>query len=44
MIRIKKFNSAKYQEQNPDVIAAGMNPLMHFIRFGKKENRKISKD
>jgi hypothetical protein len=30
----KKFDSSLYLEQNPDVKASGMNPLLHFILHG----------
>lgn len=33
----KFFSTREYQEKNPDVV--GMNPLLHFERFGIKENR-----
>lgn len=33
------FDGRFYTEQNPDIIAAGLNPLYHFIRFGWAEGR-----
>jgi len=37
----EKFNSSYYLEQNPDVKSSGMNPLLHYIIFGKAEGRSI---
>ena len=33
------FSTADYLEKNPDVKSAAMNPLLHFEKFGFKENR-----
>lgn len=33
------FSTADYLSKNPDVKAAGVNPLLHFEKFGVKENR-----
>lgn len=33
------FDTNFYLEQNPDVLAAGMNPLVHFLRHGESEGR-----
>ena len=33
------FDSAWYLDNNPDVAAAGMNPLEHYLRFGHAEGR-----
>ena len=33
------FSTADYLAKNPDVKAAGLNPLLHFEKFGVKENR-----
>ena len=33
------FDGARYLAQNPDVAAAGMNPLLHFLAFGRFEGR-----
>lgn len=38
----EKFDSSFYLEQNPDVKASGLNPLLHYLKFGKKEERNIS--
>jgi hypothetical protein len=38
----EKFDSSFYLENNPDVKASGMNPMVHFIMLGKKENRKYA--
>lgn len=35
------FNTNAYLNAYPDVKAAKMNPLDHYIRYGKKEGRKI---
>jgi hypothetical protein len=32
----EKLNSAFYLRQNPDVKAAGRNPLVHYSLYGKK--------
>ena len=37
----KVFNTKYYLEQNPDVKSAGMNPLVHYLEYGKKEGRRI---
>ncbi len=33
------FDSAAYLAGNPDVAAAGFNPLVHYVRFGRDEGR-----
>ena len=33
------FDSDWYLESNPDVKASGVNPLLHYIRFGRDEGR-----
>ncbi|HLZ72646.1 MAG TPA: hypothetical protein VKV26_22290 [Dehalococcoidia bacterium] len=33
------FESAAYLRANPDVAAAGMNPLTHYLRYGFREGR-----
>ena len=33
------FSTADYLRKNPDVAKADMNPLLHFEKFGLKENR-----
>lgn len=35
------FDAAWYLQQNPDVAEDGMNPLVHYLRHGKEEGRKI---
>lgn len=35
------FNSQDYLNANPDVAAAGFNPLYHYLRFGEAENRQL---
>lgn len=34
------FDSAFYREQNPDVAAAGIDPLVHYMQFGLAEGRQ----
>jgi hypothetical protein len=33
------FDSSRYARENPDVAASGMDPLYHYIKFGKSEGR-----
>jgi len=33
------FDANYYLNNNPDVAKSGMDPLLHFIQFGWKENR-----
>ena len=33
------FSMRTYLAENPDVARAGINPLIHYIRFGRKEGR-----
>lgn len=33
------FDAAYYAKQNPDVIAAGWEPIRHFLEYGWKERR-----
>jgi hypothetical protein len=33
------FDSQYYLERNPDVAAAGVDPLEHFLRYGWREGR-----
>lgn len=35
------FDAAWYLQQNPDVAEEGVNPLVHYLRYGKREGRKI---
>lgn len=34
------FDESYYLQQNPDVVRSGMNPLAHYIKYGKQEGRK----
>jgi hypothetical protein len=34
------FDSAYYAHANPDVVAADVPPLVHYVRFGMAENRR----
>lgn len=36
------FSTEFYYQTHKDVRKAGMNPFVHYIKYGKKENRKIS--
>lgn len=36
-----KFNTINYLKVNNDVEKNGMNPLIHYIKYGKKENRLL---
>ncbi len=36
-----EFNGNLYLEHYPDVANSGINPLMHYLEFGKAEGRKI---
>lgn len=38
------FDSAYYLDANPDVAAAGLDPLLHFCDFGWRESRHPSAD
>ena len=38
------FDKAYYLQNNPDVLQAKVNPLMHFIKFGWREGRQPSKN
>ncbi|MDH1575535.1 hypothetical protein [Pseudomonas sp. GD03746] len=35
------FSSSFYLERYPDVARAGMNPLLHYVRFGTEEERSV---
>ena len=37
-----KFDTNQYLEDNPDVARSGINPLEHYVLYGKKEGRKIT--
>ncbi|MDT0500413.1 MULTISPECIES: hypothetical protein [unclassified Halomonas] len=34
------FHTRGYQQQNRDVAVSGVNPLIHFLQHGEKENRR----
>jgi len=36
-----QFNTHDYLLGNPDIAAAGINPLAHFIKYGKSEGRYV---
>jgi len=38
------FSTEAYYHQNPDVFAAGVNPLLHYERYGKSEGRLIESE
>ena len=38
-----KFNTNKYLEINKDIKKSKINPLLHYERYGRKENRKFEK-
>ena len=35
------FNDAAYRSTHPDVARDGMNPLLHYIMFGRRESRTL---
>lgn len=35
------FSTSIYKQQNADVVAARMNPLVHYIRHGAREGRRV---
>ena len=35
------FSTEFYLKTHKDVANAGMNPFVHYIKYGKHENRKI---
>jgi hypothetical protein len=35
------FDRAEYLAANPDVAAAGVDPVVHYVEYGKAENRRI---
>jgi hypothetical protein len=43
-IRRAAFDTLGYLAANPDVAAAGMNPLDHFLQFGLYEGRASEGD
>ena len=38
------FNAASYLQANPDVAAAGVDPLQHWLRYGQAEGRPLTAD
>lgn len=38
----KWFDTAWYVEHNEDVAQEGINPLVHYLKYGQKEGRRIS--
>ena len=34
------FSTAEYKATNPDVVGSGINPFLHFLKYGIDENRK----
>lgn len=38
------FSTNKYLKANRDIEQSGINPLVHYLKYGKKENRKIFND
>ena len=36
------FSTKAYLKLNPDVAVSGMNPLVHFVRYGAAEGRRFS--
>ncbi|MGH8604441.1 MAG: hypothetical protein ACREX9_10810 [Gammaproteobacteria bacterium] len=40
----KLFDAAFYLKQNPDVVCAGLNPLLHYLEHGAAESRAPSAD
>ncbi|MGP9771758.1 MULTISPECIES: hypothetical protein [unclassified Halomonas] len=36
-----EFDSAYYLTHNPDVVESGINPLVHYLKFGEKEQRSV---
>ena len=38
-----KFDGAEYQMANPDVLSAGVNPLVHYVTKGRTEERPLTR-
>lgn len=38
----QKFDTSFYLKTYPDVILSGINPLFHYLQYGKQEDRKIN--
>jgi hypothetical protein len=39
--RLNLFDPTYYLDHNPDVAAAGMDPLLHYVKFGATEGRSL---
>ena len=39
MIRPGRFDAEWYAAANPDVVASGMSPLLHYVQYGAREGR-----
>ena len=39
--RSGEFDVDSYLLANPDVLAAGINPLMHYVQYGRQEGRSL---
>lgn len=39
--RSGEFDVDSYLLANPDVLAAGINPLMHYVQYGRREGRPV---
>ena len=37
----QEFDGELYLAANPDVAAAGVNPAEHYLKFGRKERRRL---
>jgi hypothetical protein len=35
------FNLTQYLKINPDVAVSGMNPFIHFVKYGREERRAV---
>lgn len=44
LLQQSKLNAAFYLKQNPDVVCAGLNPLLHYLEHGAAEGRAPSAD
>ena len=40
LLRWKHFDDAFYRKKYPEVVAAGMNPFLHYLLHGASEGRK----
>ncbi|MBC9009418.1 hypothetical protein HXX79_11910, partial [Acetobacter tropicalis] len=39
IIESKKFDYEYYTSENPDVETSGLDPIVHYVLFGYKENK-----